>query len=127
MSKHTVYFDGGCPLCSREIDFYRSLEGAGDLRWVDICEVEARQLGPGLDRARALVQLHVRNEDGSLVRGPSAFIAIWSALPQTRWLSRISDNRLGRWVLFAAYRLFLVMRPMIPRRSEPAGGTKRSR
>lgn len=36
----TVYYDGGCPVCSREINFYRHRPGGESLAWVDVtCEI----------------------------------------------------------------------------------------
>jgi predicted DCC family thiol-disulfide oxidoreductase YuxK len=33
-----VYYDGLCPLCSREIAYYLSKEGSGAINWIDITE-----------------------------------------------------------------------------------------
>ncbi len=30
-----VFFDGACPLCAREIEFYQKQEGASGIAWVD--------------------------------------------------------------------------------------------
>ena len=30
-----VFYDGGCPLCRREIAHYRRIDSTGSLRWVD--------------------------------------------------------------------------------------------
>ena len=30
-----VFFDGACPLCAREIEFYQKQEGASRIAWVD--------------------------------------------------------------------------------------------
>lgn len=116
MAKCTVYFDGACPLCSQEIGFYRSREGASDFRWIDVSVDSAESLGADLDREQALARLHVRSEDGRLVYGPAAFLAIWSRLPSMRWLAKMFDNRVGRLMLSVAYRGFLILRPAIPRR-----------
>ncbi|MEC8852758.1 MAG: DCC1-like thiol-disulfide oxidoreductase family protein, partial [Pseudomonadota bacterium] len=32
----TIFYDGGCPLCAREIAFYRRRAGAGRLDWIDV-------------------------------------------------------------------------------------------
>ena len=34
--KLTILFDGGCPLCQREIDFLQSRNHEGHLRFIDI-------------------------------------------------------------------------------------------
>lgn len=50
----TVYYDGACPLCQREISFYRQRKGAEAVRWVDVAQDDApKDLGPGLDAETA--------------------------------------------------------------------------
>lgn len=108
----TVYFDGGCPFCVREIGFYRRLRGADKLYWVDVANCSGAELGPGLDREAALRQLHVRAADGSLHRGAAAFVAIWRQLPAFSWLGVITSPRPMQRVLELGYRGFLKVRPL---------------
>ena len=51
----TVYYDGACPLCRREIGFYRDCRGAEAVAWVDIAG-SAEAPAPDLPRAAALAQ-----------------------------------------------------------------------
>ncbi|KQW51609.1 MULTISPECIES: DCC1-like thiol-disulfide oxidoreductase family protein [unclassified Roseateles] len=111
-TRSTVYFDGGCPVCSREIAMYRRQSGADAVQWVDAAACEPAAFGPGLSRAAALARLHVRRADGSLVGGAAAFIAMWAALPRTAWLARWLDHRPVVALLDAAYGAFLVARRM---------------
>lgn len=107
-----VYFDGGCPLCSKEIATYRASRGADQLRWVDAQACDEAALGPALDREAALARLHVRLPDGTLLSGAAAFVAIWQKLPAFRllaWLGRVPGALL---VMEAGYRAFLRLRPL---------------
>jgi len=106
----TVYFDGACPLCRREIAHYRERAGAESIRWVDVAAVEAGALGEGLDRDAALARLHVRGADGRLVSGAAAFAAIWRRLPAYAWLGRLASPRPVQWLLEGGYRGFLTVR-----------------
>jgi 3-demethoxyubiquinol 3-hydroxylase len=108
----TVYFDGACPVCSREIAMYRRQPGSEACVWVDASRCSASELGPGLDSQRALARMHVRQADGRLVSGAAAFILMWQAFPATRWLGRLAALPPLPWVLELGYRLFLRVRPL---------------
>jgi demethoxyubiquinone hydroxylase (CLK1/Coq7/Cat5 family) len=114
----TVYFDGGCPVCSREIAHYRSRAGAEAIAWVDAARDDEAALGPGLSRERALARMHVRRADGSLVSGAAAFAALWSGMPQYAWLGRVAAWPPVLAFLEVGYRGFLVARRAW--RTEPA-------
>ncbi|MFK7859825.1 MAG: thiol-disulfide oxidoreductase DCC family protein [Granulosicoccus sp.] len=110
--RFTVYFDGACPLCSKEIDTYRKVSGAENLSWVDAAHCDADLLGHDLEEEAALARMHVRDESGRLISGAAAFAAIWARLPKTRWLGRLMGTKPALWVLEPAYTLFLKVRPM---------------
>lgn len=82
----TVYYDGACPVCSREIGFYQKRTGAD----VSYCNVagESRP-APDLDRDAALQRFHVRLANGALVSGAAAFLALWAATPGFRLPARL--------------------------------------
>jgi len=46
----TVYFDGACPLCRREIALYRRAAGEGRIDWVDASACAPPALGGDLAR-----------------------------------------------------------------------------
>ncbi len=106
----TVYFDGACPVCSREIAQYRRLRGADALRFVDAASCEAAAFGPGLTREAALARMHVREADGRLVSGAAAFAAIWRRLPAFAWAAPLIGHRLVAPLAEAGYRGFLALR-----------------
>jgi demethoxyubiquinone hydroxylase (CLK1/Coq7/Cat5 family) len=106
----TVYFDGACPVCSREIAVYRRQPGAQACAWIDASACDAAALGPQLDRERALQRMHVRRADGTLVSGAAAFALMWQALPATRRLGRVAGWPPVTAVLELAYRAFLRLR-----------------
>ena len=56
----TVYFDGDCPVCRREIAHYQRQRGAEAIAWVDASRCDEAALGPGVDRAMVLSRFHVR-------------------------------------------------------------------
>lgn len=106
----TVYFDGACPVCSREIATYRRLRGGASIDWVDASRCTPEALGPGLDRGAALARLHARGADGTLVDGAAAFAAVWRRLPAFSLLGRIAGFAPVRAVLDVGYAGFLRVR-----------------
>jgi predicted DCC family thiol-disulfide oxidoreductase YuxK len=81
-----VYYDGGCPVCSREIAFYRTRPGTNGFTWVNVNACDGAALGPDLTRDQAIARMHVRLADGRLVSGAAAFAAMWRQIPGFRWL-----------------------------------------
>jgi len=108
----TVYYDGGCPLCRKEIATYQEVKGAEKLTWMDAASCDPAMLGDNLDSTDALARMHVRDEQGRLISGAAAFAAIWSRLPKTRWLGKVMSTRAALWILEPAYVLFLKIRPL---------------
>lgn len=105
----TVFYDGGCPVCRREIAAYRNRAGAEAMDWVDLTSAE---LPPGADREAMMARMHVRRRDGSMATGAAAFAAIWRGLERFRLAGRVADLPPLRWGLEAAYRAHLRLRPL---------------
>lgn len=116
-----VYYDGGCPVCRREIATYQRLRGGEGLLWVDAHA--GAELGPGLGREAALRRLHVRLPDGRLVSGAAAFVAIWQRLPAFRPLALLARLPGALAVMEGAYRAFLWARPLWRRERPAAAGS----
>ena len=81
--KSTLYYDGQCPLCSREVA--KLGEISENLTLCDIHEVEDDSLP---ERDDLLRELHYRDADGRLRVGLEANVAAWQ---HTRfgWLWRV--------------------------------------
>jgi predicted DCC family thiol-disulfide oxidoreductase YuxK len=106
----TVYFDGSCPLCTREIGLYQNANGGNAITW---CDISQQQPPQGLTREQAMARFHVRTPTGEMASGAKAFIALWLSLPRWRWLGRIASLPPLPWVLERAYRAFLPIRPAL--------------
>lgn len=106
----TVYFDGGCPVCSREIANYRRQPGADSCVWVDATVCPEACLGPDLVREDALARFHVRDADGQLISGMRGFAFLWASLPRTAWLGRLAGWGPFPDLLEAGYSAFLKLR-----------------
>lgn len=104
----TLFYDGGCPLCAKEIDHYRRLDSERRVSWLDIHATPAHLEPHGVAPADALARIHAVDRDGKMQaprRAPNpcprrrssrqtasralvplqvgvpAFLAVWSALP----------------------------------------------
>ena len=109
----TIYYDGSCPLCRREIAFYRRRPGADLLNWVDVSA--GLPLGEGLSCDAAMRRFHVREASGRLLSGGAAFARLWRALPGWRVLGWLMAWPPMSWALELAYRAFLPLRPRLQR------------
>lgn len=112
----TVWFDGDCPLCRREIGMMRRLDRRGAIHFVDVAGDET---SCPIDRNELLARFHAREGDGALLSGAAAFAAMWRAVPILRPL-----GILARWppalaLLEFAYRGFLRVRPALQRALQP--------
>ena len=44
----TIFYDGSCPLCRREIGFYQKQIGADQLTWQDVSRIRSGDVVEGL-------------------------------------------------------------------------------
>lgn len=111
MKQLTVWYDGACPLCRREIALMRALDRKGAIHFVDAAQDD---VSCPVDRADLLERFHA-SEDGVILSGAAAFAAMWRAVPLLRPLGHAA-----RWpwvlaLLECGYRGFLRVRPRLQR------------
>jgi predicted DCC family thiol-disulfide oxidoreductase YuxK len=108
----TVWYDGACPLCVREIAIMRRLDRTQRIAFVDVAPEGA---ACPIDRALLLARFHAREAGGPVLDGAAAFAAMWRAIPALRWLGLLARNRLVLAGLERLYALFLKVRPRLQR------------
>jgi len=123
----TLYYDGGCPVCTREIGFYQRRRGAERIRWVNLVQCADAELGTDLSREAAYARLHARWPDGQLVSGARAFAALWQALPTFRLAGRVAALPGVVHGLEWGYRGFLKLRRLWRREAEACAPPDRSK
>lgn len=111
MHKVTVWFDGACPLCTREIAVMRRLDRRRRIHFVDIADPTS---SCPIDRASLLARFHAA-EDGQLYSGAAAFAAMWRVIPMLRPLGLAARNRAVLAILERLYGRFLLVRPRLQR------------
>jgi predicted DCC family thiol-disulfide oxidoreductase YuxK len=113
----TVYFDGHCAVCSREVALYRRLDRRTRICWLDLAGPTDVLHDAGFSLAAALDLLHVRDADGSLRIGLDAHLLMWERLPGLHWLARAVRRHAGlRRRLETVYLAFTRRRPGLARR-----------
>ena len=83
----TVFYDGGCPLCRREIAHYQGMRGAERVQWIDITEHRQRLKDYGIRYDQAMARFHVLDAEGAWQTGAYGFVELWMRLPALRWLA----------------------------------------
>jgi predicted DCC family thiol-disulfide oxidoreductase YuxK len=111
MATVTVWFDGACPLCQREIALMRRLDRAGRIAFVDVTTPDT--VCP-IDRSTLLARFHA-SEDGRLLSGAAAFAAMWRAIPVLRPLGLAARSPTVLHLLERLYTVFLRLRPRLQR------------
>ena len=106
----TVWFDGACPLCRREIALMRRLDRRRVIEFVD---VQSPASVCPLDRAELLARFHAQEAGGEIVSGAAAFAAMWRAIPLLRPLGLAARWKPLLWVLERLYLQFLKFRPRL--------------
>jgi predicted DCC family thiol-disulfide oxidoreductase YuxK len=111
MTKVTVWYDGACPLCTREIALMRRLDRRRLLVFVDVSDPVS---ACPTDRTALLARFHAE-EGGRLYSGAAAFGAMWRVIPLLRPLGLLAKNALMLKVLDWLYTRFLRIRPRLQR------------
>jgi predicted DCC family thiol-disulfide oxidoreductase YuxK len=80
MSQLEVFFDGDCPLCTKEIAFVRRLDKSSRVLFTDIA-------APGFDAARIgkthddlMARIQARTADGAFIEGVEVFRQMYAAV-----------------------------------------------
>lgn len=110
----SVFYDGACPLCEREIALYRDLPTVEPVTFVDISD-SSQPVPEEISREALLSRFHVQHADGRFESGARAFLALWACLPYWYWLARLGALPGVTALLELMYRIFLRIRPMMQR------------
>ncbi|WP_379545474.1 thiol-disulfide oxidoreductase DCC family protein [Qipengyuania sp. DSG2-2] len=106
----TVWYDGACPLCLREIGVVRKLDRRGAIKFVDVSAGQPESCP--IDQSELLARFHA-SEDGEVLSGAAAFAAMWRAIPMLRPLGLLARNAAVLRVLERIYTVFLRHRPKL--------------
>ena len=102
----TVYYDGKCGLCRREIEYYKRVAPPGGFLWQDIANDPTSLTDLNVSQADALRRLHARDAAGTVYVGVAAFIAIWQGLNYWKYLALIFKLPLLKAIASVVYDRF---------------------
>lgn len=102
----SVFYDGKCGLCRREIEHYKRIAPENVFDWVDITVDASALVRLGVTYADGLKLLHAEDSQGKQHVGVDAFILIWRQIPRWRVLANIVDAGFIRPFANIAYRAF---------------------
>lgn len=119
----TLYYDGDCPLCAREIAALRRRADPQRLQLVDIAAPGFASAPDEPERATLQARLHARFADGQWVSGLDATYWSWRAAGFERLALLLRWHWLRR-LLEPGYRLFCRLRPHLDWLPHPDGAAR---
>ena len=117
--KLTIFFDGGCPLCKREVDFLQSKNQKGALSFIDINTSDfSSDLKYGITYKQAMDRIHAMKSDGSVIKDIKVFQEAYSLIGLGWIYAPTKLPILDKFIefiyrLWAKYRLKITFRPSI--------------
>jgi len=111
----TVFFDGACPICDREIALMRRLDRRGRLNFSDFSRPDFAPTSINISPAELGRIIHARWGDGTVITGVDVFRAMWEAvglgfLTKLSRLSFVEPLVVNAYAWFARSRLRLTGR-----------------
>ena len=88
----TVFFDGACPICDREITLMRRLDKRRRLVFCDFSRPDYDPTSINISPTELGRIIHARWNNGTVITGVDVFRAMWEAvgLGFLAWLTRLS-------------------------------------
>ncbi len=110
-----VFYDGGCPLCLREVNWLRRRNGGEKFRFTDISAPDFQAAAVGKTDEELMARIHGRLRDGTWLQGVEVFRRLYAAVGfgPLVFLSRLpllSQLLNGGYAVFARNRLRLTGR-----------------
>lgn len=106
----SVFYDGKCGLCRKEIEHYKRIAPAAVFEWVDITVDTSTIEKMGISYADGLKLLHAQDSNGKLYVGVDVFLLIWRQIPRWRILEIVVASPFIRPIANCVYRSFATWR-----------------
>ncbi len=117
-NKHhlSIYYDGSCPLCTREIDHYKKIDNQNKLRYVDISDLSFSQISEGLEGKNIQKFFHIKSSTNEAYTGVDAFYKIWETLDCFKALQFMYKIYPLKLIMKLTYIFFANVRPYLPKK-----------
>ena len=114
----TVFFDGACPICAREIALMKRLDRRQRLAYCDFSRLDYDTASKGFAPSELGTVIHARWADGSVITGVDVFRAMWEAVG-LGLLAKLSHLSLVEPLVLRAYEWFARNRLQLTGRLNP--------
>jgi len=109
-----VFYDGACPICTREVESARRRDPKGRLRFTNIADPAFDPAELGVERAALDARIHARTQEGEVITGVEVFRRLYAELFGERWIAWTRAPLLAR-ALDAGYATFARHRKTLSR------------
>ncbi len=117
----TVFFDGACPICNREIALMRRLDRHRRLIFCDFSRPDYDPASMAISPTELGRIIHARWGDGTVITGVDVFRAMWEAVG-LGFLARLSRLSLVEPLVLNSYAWFARNRVRLTGRSHTCVG-----
>lgn len=113
----TVFYDGKCNVCFREIKHYRKLDKKNLLKTIDVSASDFDATKYGLENEKVQLIMHAKDANGIVYTGVDTFAEIWKRVTPYNKISFVLESKTLRPLFDIGYKLFAYqIRPRLPKR-----------
>ncbi len=102
----SVFFDGKCNLCSKEINYYQRIAPKNTFNWVDITKTPGELDKFEIKLSDGLRLMHVADSRGNIFTGVDAFIIMWKQIKYWKILGLFVSLPIVKQIANLLYRYF---------------------
>ena len=102
----SVFFDGKCNLCSKEINYYRRIAPKNTFNWVDITKTPGELDKFEIKLSDGLRLMHVADSNGNIFTGVDAFIIMWKQIKYWKFLGLFVSLPIVKQIANLLYQYF---------------------
>jgi predicted DCC family thiol-disulfide oxidoreductase YuxK len=102
----SVFFDGKCNLCSKEINYYQRIAPKNTFNWVDITKTPGELDKFEIKLSDGLRLMHVADSRGNIFTGVDAFIIMWKQIKYWKFLGLFVSLPIVKQITKLLYQYF---------------------